>query len=63
VSTRQRSRIDHLKKLTTGLSVTLAANNHYTLDEAALDMVLDKHDADKAARIVVQQRKDTAKSK
>ncbi len=60
--TKQQN-IDHLKKLTKVSSASLAANNHYTLDETVLDMVLDKYDADEAARIAVQQRKDAAESK
>jgi hypothetical protein len=59
----KQQKIDHLKKLTKLSSATLAANNHYTLDKAVLDMVLEKHNADEAARIAVQQRKDAATSK
>ena len=59
----KQQKLDHLKKLTKVSSATLAANNHYSLNETMLEMVLDKHDANEAARIAVQQRKDAAESK
>ena len=39
----KQQKIEHIKKLTKVSSATLAANNHYTLDQTVLDMVIMKH--------------------
>ena len=42
---------------------TLAANNHYTLDEPVLQMVVEKHQQEEAAQKAVVMRKMAAELK
>jgi hypothetical protein len=44
-------------------SATLAANNHYTLDEPVLQMVVEKHQQEEAAQKAVEMRKMAAELK
>jgi hypothetical protein len=56
-------KISHLKSLTKVSSAVLAANNHYSLDENVLDIVLQKEAADDAARKAIKERKKAAELK
>jgi hypothetical protein len=59
----KQQKIEHLKSLTKVSSAALAANNHYTLDENILQIILDKEAADEAAKAATQARKDAAEIK
>ncbi len=59
----KEQKINHLKSLTKVLSAVLAANNHYSLDENVLDIVLQKEAADDAARKAIKERKKSAELK
>jgi hypothetical protein len=54
---------NHLKAITKVLSASLAANNHYTLDENVLDLVLQKEATEQAAKAATEQRKQSAEFK
>jgi len=41
----------------------LASHNHYTLDEAVRDMVFERHAAQEAAQVAIEQRKGAAELK
>ena len=56
-------KIEHLKKLTKVSSATLAANNHYVLDENVRDLVYAKHQAEQAAQATVDERRRAAEEK
>ena len=56
-------KIEHVKKLTKVSSATLAANNHYTLDETILELVVQKHEQEEAAQKAVEMRKKAAEQK
>jgi hypothetical protein len=59
----KEQKISHLKSLTKVSSAVLAANNHYSLDENVLDIVLQKEAADDAARKAIEERKKAAELK
>jgi len=44
-------------------SAQLASHNHYTLDEAVRDMVFERHAAQEAAQVAIEQRKRAAELK
>jgi hypothetical protein len=44
-------------------SPVLAANNHYTLDETVLEMVVDKHNEEEATTKAIEERKKAAELK
>jgi len=46
----KQQKINHLKAITKVLSTSLAANNHYTLDENVLELVLQKEATEQAAK-------------
>ncbi len=54
----KQQKIEHLKSHTKVSSAALTANNHYTLDENILQIILDKNAADEAAKAATQARKD-----
>jgi hypothetical protein len=56
----KQQKIEHIKKLTKVSSAVLAANNHYTLDETVLEMVIDKHNEEEAAKKAIEERKKAA---
>ena len=59
----KQQKISHLKTITKISSASLAANNHYTLDENVHDLVLEKEAAELAAKAVIQQKKNSAEVK
>jgi hypothetical protein len=59
----KEEKIEHLKKLTKVSSATLAANNHYVLDENVRDLVYAKHQAEQAAQAAVDERRRAAEEK
>ena len=59
----KQQKIEHIKKLTKVSSATLAANNHYTLDQTVLDMVVMKHNEEEAAKKAIKERKKAAEMK
>jgi len=59
----KQQKISHLKTITKISSASLAANNHYTLDENVRDLVLEKEAAELAAKAVIQQKKNSAEVK
>lgn len=59
----KEKKIEHIKTLTKVSSATLAANNHYTLDENILEIVIQKEAADIAARKATEERKRAAETK
>ncbi len=59
----KQQKIEHIKKLTKVSSATLAANNHYTLDQTVLDMVIMKHNEEEAAKKAIEERKKAAEMK
>jgi hypothetical protein len=56
-------KIEHLKKLTKVSFATLAANNHYVLNESVRDLVYAKHQAEQAAQAVTDERRRAAEEK
>jgi hypothetical protein len=56
-------KIEHLKTLTKVSSASLAAHNHYTLDENVMELVLQKEAAEQAAKAAAQQRKQSTEAK
>jgi len=62
-SKRQKMKIEYIKKLTKVSSATLAANNHYTLDDTVLELVLQKHEQEEAAQTAAEMRKKAAEQK
>jgi hypothetical protein len=56
-------KIEHIKKLTKVSSATLAANNHYVLDENIRDLVYAKHQAEEAAQAAASERRRAAEEK
>jgi hypothetical protein len=64
VSKRQNNnKINHLKTTTKVSSASLAANNHYTLEENVCDLVHEKEAAEQVAKAVIQQKKNLAEEK
>ncbi len=59
----KQQKIEHIKKLTKVSSAVLAANNHYTLDETVLEMVVDKHNEEEDAKKAIEERKKAAELK
>jgi len=59
----KQQKINHLKAITKVSSASLAANNHYTLDENVLDLVLQKEATEQAAKAATEQRKQSAEFK
>ncbi len=59
----KQQKINHLKTITKVSSTSLAANNHYTLDENVRDLVLEKEAAEQAAKAAIQQKKNLAEVK
>ncbi len=59
----KNDKIEHLKRLTKVSSATLAANNHYVLDENIRDLVLAKHQAEQAAQAAVDEMRRLAQEK
>jgi hypothetical protein len=59
----KEKKIKHIKILTKASSATLGANNHYTLDENILDIVIQKEAAHIAARKATEERKRVAETK
>ena len=57
------TKIEHLKKLTKVSVATLAANNHYVLNESVRDLVYAKHQAEQAAQAVTDERRRAAEEK
>jgi hypothetical protein len=53
----KEQKISHLKSLTKVSYAVLAANNHYSLDENVMDIVLQKEAADDAARKAIGEKK------
>ena len=62
-SKRQKMKIEYIKKLTKVSSATLAANNHYTLDDTVLELVLQKYEQEEAAQKAAKMRKKAAEQK
>ncbi len=52
-----------MKKLTEVSSASLAANNHHTLDENVLQLVMDKQQAEEDAQKAVEMCKRAAEAK
>jgi hypothetical protein len=59
----KEQKIEYLKKLTKVSSATLAANNHYTLDDNVLQLVMEKQQAEEDAQKAVEMRKRVAEAK
>ncbi len=59
----KNDKIEHLKRLLKVSSATLAANNHYVLDENVHDLVFVKHQAVQAAQAAVDERRRMAQEK
>jgi hypothetical protein len=56
----KQQKIEHIKKLTKVSSAVLAANNHYTLDETVLKMVVNQHNEEEATKKAIEERKKAA---
>jgi septal ring factor EnvC (AmiA/AmiB activator) len=66
IKSQQKTKVDkieHIKKLTKVSSATLAANNHYVLDENICDLVYAKHQAEEAAQAAASERRRAAEEK
>jgi hypothetical protein len=59
----KEQKIEYLKKLSKVSSATLAANNHYTLDDNVLQLVMEKQQAEEDAQKAVEMRKRVAEAK
>ncbi len=59
----KQQKVESLKKITKVSSAQLASHNHYTLDEAVRDMVFERHAAQEAAQVAIEQRKRAAELK
>jgi hypothetical protein len=59
-SSRRSNTSRNLNKVS---SAVLAANNHYTLDETVLEMVVNKHNEEEATKKAIEERKKATELK
>ena len=56
-------KLEYIKKLTKVSSASLAAHNHYILDDTVLELVVKKHEQEEAAQKAAEMRKKAAEQK
>ncbi len=56
-------KLEYIKKLTKVPLASLAAYNHYILDDTVLELVVKKHEQEEAAQKAAEMRKKAAEQK